>query len=75
MVTWAEEGLSWGCETGERLIRGRGEVTEVGDRRGTVSRLVQGIAGNRESETRPTDHLKRNNIFTLYLFFCFEKML
>ena len=57
MVTWAEEGLSWGCETGERLIRG--EVTEVGDRRGTVSRLVQGIAGNRtESETRPTDHLK-----------------
>ena len=60
MVTWAEEGLSWGCETGERLIRGRGEVTEVGDRRGTV-RLVQGIAGNRtESETRPTDHLKYN---------------
>ena len=56
MVTWAEEGLSWGCETGERLIRG--EVTEVGDRRGTASRLVQGIAGNRGTETRPTDHLK-----------------
>ena len=58
MVTWAEEGLSWGCETGERLISGRGEVTEAGDRRGTVSRLVQGIAGNRESETSLTDHLE-----------------
>ena len=59
LVTWVEEGLCCGCETGERVIRGRGEVTEVGDRRGTVSSLVQGIAGNRESGTSLTNHLQR----------------
>ena len=71
MVTWVDEGLC--CETGEmREIGGRGEVTEVsGDRRGTVSGLVQRIAGNREVRTSLANHLQRPVSIEKLLVFVF----